>query len=297
MTPLNAHNQDGVWPSSVALVARQAGATVLKFDAYPGEEPDEWAWSNNELPAYKPGGQGVKLDYSVAAASAIGYDAPAISELEDESWIASYHRDPQTVDIAGQVIWDDDDNWDGIRPDSVGVMLWRDGESYMGTRVASAEGGWTYDFDNMPRYEGEGDERHEIRYSFVAGDGGSWTRGSNTTLDFTVKRSRDDGTTFSHFTGIQVDGRDVPRSAYEASAGSVVIRLKPTFLAKLGDGSHAIAAVFDDGSAQANFTMISTSDLPGTLDAIPLALAIAALAAAALIAASAIIRSRTRRNH
>ena len=92
-------------------------------------------------------------------------------------------------------------------------------------------------------------------YAFTKGDNGSWTRGSTTTLDFTVNRSPDDGMTFSHFTGIRIDGRDVPKEAYEAQVGSVVIKLKPAYLEKLKDGSHTIVANFNDGSAQARFTI------------------------------------------
>lgn len=92
-------------------------------------------------------------------------------------------------------------------------------------------------------------------YAFTKGDNGSWTRGSMTTLDFTVNRSPDDGTAFSHFAGIRIDGRDVPKEAYEAQAGSVVIKLKPAYLEKLKDGSHTIVANFNDGSAQARFAI------------------------------------------
>ena len=79
------------------------------------------------------------------------------------------------------------------------------------------------------------------------------------TLDFTVKRSPGDETTFSHFAGIQVDGKDVPKDAYEAQTGSVVIKLKPTCLEGLNDGGHTIVANFNDGSAQARFEIEDAS--------------------------------------
>lgn len=100
-------------------------------------------------------------------------------------------------------------------------------------------------------------------YTFTKGGDGSWTRESTTTLDFTVKRSRNDETTLSHFTGIQVDGKDVPKDAYEAHAGSVIIKLKPAYLEGLADGSHAIVANFDDGVARSGFTVTAAST-PGT---------------------------------
>lgn len=100
-------------------------------------------------------------------------------------------------------------------------------------------------------------------YTFTKGGDGSWTRGSTTTLDFTVKRSRNDETTLSHFAGIQVDGKDVPKDAYETQEGSVIIKLKPAYLEGLADGSHAIVANFDDGVARSGFTVTAAST-PGT---------------------------------
>ena len=483
----DGHDQDGVRPSVVNLYVRQAGGTVRSFKAEAGAESDEWGWIIEGLPAYMPGKQGELLKYNIEAANITGYDTPLV-ESDDAGWIIQYHRDPQTISVKGCVNWDDDDDRDRIRPDSVYVMLWRDGRAYMGTREAQAGDGWTYSFDKVPRYEGAGDERCEIQYSvtgstvedydwsaegfdltyvhdpkktsvqvtqiwndgddadglrldevgvllyangkstgksltlsadsswmgefdsmpeyeqgkpivytveiessaaekllangysieyveygeddwsilaertpdtialhgtivwddtddadglrpenvivhvkgsdereelvvvtpgedgewtweltdlpkrkggkeidyvvsveeiknytttvtgnqndgytitnkladysysFTEGDGSSWVRGSNKTLDFTVKRSRSDSSTFSRFKGIQIDGKDVPKNAYEASAGSLILNLKPDYLEKLGDGSHTIEADFDDGAAQAHFTISTTPE-------------------------------------
>ena len=92
---------------------------------------------------------------------------------------------------------------------------------------------------------------------------GSQCTRPTTTLDFTVKRSRNDETTLSHFAGIQVDDKDVPKDAYETQAGSVVIKLKPAYLETLSDGSHAIVANFNDGVARSGFT-ITAATTPGT---------------------------------
>ena len=477
-------DKDGIRPTSVNLAVRQAGGTVARFRAEAGAESGIWTWKNDAMPAYMPGKQGEALKYIIAAASAVGYNPPVVSQSDDGRWIVTYHRDPQTVDITGIVNWDDDENRDGLRPDQVDVMLWRDGEECMGTREASAGGGWTYDFGNVPRYEGEGSDKREIAYhitasevkdyqctasgfdldyvhtpavttvqvtqiwndgddadglrlneitaslyadgqptgnpmtlsagtnwmaertvprnehgvpivytivldssaaetlrtrgysvdlvkygpddwsivatrapetvalkgtvawddgddskklrpkeviltikgpdtpeatvlvmadkdgrwnwtaddlvkrsggqeiayevsqdsikyytttvtgsietgftvtntlvdfcyTFTEGDGSSWQRGSDKALGFTVKRSRDDSLSFSRFTGIEIDGREVPQDAYTATGGSVILSLKPAGFAKLSDGRHTITARFSDGSAEAHFTIAS----------------------------------------
>lgn len=141
-------------------------------------------------------------------------------------------------------------------------------------------------------------------YAFTKGDNGSWPRGSTTTLDFVVNRSPDDGTTFSHFTGIRIDGRDVPKEAYEAQTGSVVIKLKPTYLEKLKDGSHTIVANFNDGSAQARFAIeaapasnasdSSSRRMPNTSDPLLGSASLLLLAAGAALCLAVAVRRRVK---
>ena len=80
------------------------------------------------------------------------------------------------------------------------------------------------------------------------------------TLGFTVKRSRNDSFTFKRFTGIQIDGKTVPKKAYKASAGSLNLSLKPAYLKKLDDGAHIIKANFKDGAVKARFKVVVASD-------------------------------------
>ncbi|MBQ6151263.1 MAG: hypothetical protein IJJ03_06385, partial [Mogibacterium sp.] len=96
-----------------------------------------------------------------------------------------------------------------------------------------------------------------ISYRTTDGDQQTWYRGSGVTADFTFKRSMNDEETFSHFTGIRVDGRDVDRSDYTAESGSVIVKLKPAYLETLSTGEHTITALFADGNgASAKFTVV-----------------------------------------
>ena len=92
-------------------------------------------------------------------------------------------------------------------------------------------------------------KEEDIHYFNTQGSNQIWTKGNDVTADFTFKRSADDSVTFSHFTGIRVDGQAVSSSSYTAVAGSVVIRLKPAYLETLSVGDHSITALFDDGNA------------------------------------------------
>ena len=76
--------------------------------------------------------------------------------------------EPETLNIQGQKIWQDESNRDGIRPDKVTVYLLADGEKvkdsegkdlYVETNKAA---GWRYFFPNQPKLNEEG---KEINYS------------------------------------------------------------------------------------------------------------------------------------
>lgn len=97
-------------------------------------------------------------------------------------------------------------------------------------------------------------------YELVSGGGSAWERvpagdpvpasaGSASAggLVFTFRRNEADETTFGHFAGVRVDGGDVAEGSYEASPGSVVVELKPSYLQALAPGRHVLTALFDDG--------------------------------------------------
>jgi hypothetical protein len=90
-------------------------------------------------------------------------------------------------------------------------------------------------------------------YYFLKGNGQTWKSGSDKTADFTVKRSENDETTISHFTGIQVDGKKVAEKYYTKESGSVIINIKPDYMNELKNGGHKITAEFDDGSVTGSF--------------------------------------------
>ena len=105
-------------------------------------------------------------------------------------------------------------------------------------------------------------EKERPTYKAVSGSGGTYTKVSGKTLSFTIKRSTEDETTFSHFTGIEVDGKAVPEkdasgnANWTAKSGSVIIELQSSYLETLSVGEHKLAVQFDDGAdATSTFTV------------------------------------------
>lgn len=65
--------------------------------------------------------------------------------------------DAEVIDIPVTKTWNDDNNKDGNRPDSITVNLLADG-AQVDSRTVSAAGGWTTVFTDMPRFNADGTE-------------------------------------------------------------------------------------------------------------------------------------------
>ncbi len=93
----------------------------------------------------------------------------------------------------------------------------------------------------------------EIIYTVSVGANGSVTQGNDMTV--TVKRSIDDNTCFSHFTGVQIDGKACAAGDYDAKAGSTIVTLKAATIQALSVGTHTISIIFDDGKVETKLTV------------------------------------------
>ena len=98
----------------------------------------------------------------------------------------------------------------------------------------------------------------EVAYEFVKGDGSKWTKGDEGTLDFTVKRSYKDEDTFDEwFTGeVLVDDKELSTADFDASKGSVALKLKDSYLNTLEVGEHTLTVVFEDEYVSADFEVV-----------------------------------------
>lgn len=108
-----------------------------------------------------------------------------------------------------------------------------------------------------------------VSYSATAGEDASWTKGSTDGLSFSFERNVEPATTFSHFVSASVDGKEIKREEdYTAVEGSVIVTLTPAYLDTLATGEHTLTATFDDGSAEAKFTVAEAST-PSTKKSYP----------------------------
>lgn len=101
-------------------------------------------------------------------------DVPAQYTLTSTHWddemyvfsFTNFHETPKYVNINVQKVWEDGNNVDGIRPASIRVQLYRDGEKYRDSIVLNESNNWTDNttFQRLDKYDKAGEEHsYEIK--------------------------------------------------------------------------------------------------------------------------------------
>ena len=152
----DAENQDGKRPTSITVNLLANGE---KVDSTTATAAGNWAWSFTNKPVYK---DGQKITYTVTEDAVADYTTTI-----DGTAITNTHT-PETTTISGSKSWDDAENQDGLRPESITVRLLADGTEVAHKDVTAADN-WSYSFDNLPVYKSGNKITYTISEDAVAG--------------------------------------------------------------------------------------------------------------------------------
>lgn len=133
-------NQDGIRPESITINLLANGKEV---DSKTVTAADDWKYSFDNLDVYS---EGTKIDYTITETPVADYT----TEIDGMN-VTNTHT-PDVTTITGSKTWNDENNKDGIRPDSITVNLLADGK-VVTSKTVTAKDGWKYNFENMPVYE------------------------------------------------------------------------------------------------------------------------------------------------
>ena len=149
----------------------------VKLDASNG-----WSYSWSGLPR-KAGGQDIVYSIRELVVPE-GYDSnvdkpdmkPTPTEtpdgttyISDEQYTVTNTHKPETVDVNGTKVWDDNNDQDGYRPSSVTVKLLADNEATGLSEQLTELTGWDFSFPDLPKYkfDQDGNGGQLIDYSVV----------------------------------------------------------------------------------------------------------------------------------
>ncbi len=132
------NNQDGVRPQSITI---NLFANGEKIDTKQVTENEEWKWNFENLPKYK---NGVEIEYTISEENVENYT----SKVEGYNIINTHT--PGETGRTVQKVWQDSNNQDGIRPESIEVQLLSNGEACGEKVTLSEENEWKYTWEKLP---------------------------------------------------------------------------------------------------------------------------------------------------
>ena len=136
----DADNQDGKRPESITVRLFADGTEVTSKTVTAN---DNWSWSFTGLDKYN---SGTEIVYTISEDTVADY-----TTVVDGYNITNTHT-PEKISISGSKTWDDADNQDGKRPESITVRLFADGRVVSHKKITEKDN-WSWNFEDLPVYE------------------------------------------------------------------------------------------------------------------------------------------------
>ena len=164
-------NQDGKRPTKIKVkllkqVENETPIVVETKEVSKGTD-GKWKYEFKDLPKYE---KGKLIKYSIDEEEVTGY-----TKTVDGYNIKNSYT-PEVVNIAGEKTWNDNDDQDGKRPESIKVTLYKtvNGvKSKVEEKDVTKANSWKYEFKNLPKYEKGKEIKYSIEEDSVAGYVGS----------------------------------------------------------------------------------------------------------------------------
>ena len=144
------NDQDGKRPTKITVQVLKGEQVVAEMEV---SAETDWKFEFKDLPKYE---KGKEITYELKEVSVEHYTTKVTGK--DGKYTITNTHTPAKINVKGQKIWDDANNKDGIRPDSIVVKLLANGVETGKTATASVASGWTYEFTDLDRYQDGGKE-------------------------------------------------------------------------------------------------------------------------------------------
>ena len=166
------NDQDGKRPTKITVQVLKGEQVVAEVEV---SAETDWKFEFKDLPKYE---KGKEITYKLKEVSVEHYTTEVTGK--DGKYTITNTHTPAKINVKGQKIWDDANNKDGIRPDSIVVKLLANGVEIGKTATASAASGWTYEFTDLDRYQDGGKEIvYTIKEAYVPKGYTSEVNGTN----------------------------------------------------------------------------------------------------------------------
>ena len=139
-------NQDGKRPEKITVELYRNNENE-PVETATIDASSEWKYVFSNLPKYDEDKQ--EITYRVVEVTVPEYDTEY--EMSDNEVEIYNHHEPETTEISGIKTWNDNNNQDGIRPDSITVRLFADGTEVK-SKTVTANDNWSWSFTDLDKY-------------------------------------------------------------------------------------------------------------------------------------------------
>ena len=184
---LDNDDQDGIRPNSVTIELLADGAVKDTIDL---PHNGSWEYTFTNLPTKVDGRD---IVYTVREKEIpTGYEESQRTNGTNDYTIINTHI-PETTEVTVNKEWVDNDDQDGLRPDSITVELLADGE-VIDEEILNNSNNWTHTFTNLPKYKDGEEIQYTVREKEVP-TGYTESQRTNGTNDYTIINTHDTGET------------------------------------------------------------------------------------------------------
>lgn len=160
----DSNDQDGKRPGNVTVNLLANGTVKQSAEL---TAANDWKYTFTDLPKMADGNT---IEYTVSEDAVADYTTAITGTAAAGYTITNTHTPETIAEISGTKTWNDGDNQDRKRPDSITVRLFANGvETDSKTVTADTNGDWKYSFTNLPKYSNAAEIIYTITEDAVDG--------------------------------------------------------------------------------------------------------------------------------
>lgn len=142
------NNRDGIRAENITVKLLANGIDTGKQLMLNSE--NEWSGMFFDVAEYN---NGQKIIYTIEEISIPGYDTVITGDSSEGFEITNSHE-PEKINISGCKTWEDANNQDGKRPDSITIRIYANGSELKDSAIkVTADDNWEWTFKDLPKYE------------------------------------------------------------------------------------------------------------------------------------------------
>ena len=180
-TWVDNNDQDDKRPDSITVNLLADGVEIAEYEL---TLSDGWKYTFTDLPKYKVVKDdegnitevGKEIVYTVTEDAVADYETKITGDAVNGYTITNTHEVEKTS-ISARKVWDDSENQDGVRPESITLHLLANGDHTGKTAVVKADkdGNWSYVWTDLDKYSGGKEINYTVYEAAVkATDGTSY---------------------------------------------------------------------------------------------------------------------------